>query len=115
VPENAVELVDTCLDERSRLCETLELDDINRARRSIVSSLVMQGESTRARAGRLAYELMEFETCGTLASRVDAVQSADPEDVRQQAEAWCTQQPTIVALGPEGCLPYQPWTPPWVS
>ena len=112
-PDHAVELLDTCLSERGRLHETLQKQDIDRARSSIVSALAMQGESTRARSARLASEMIEFGSYTTLDARIKEFEAVSDAEVREQASAWAAQEPTIVAIGPVGCLPFEQWSPDW--
>ncbi|HCA38296.1 MAG: pitrilysin family protein [Phycisphaerales bacterium] len=106
-PEHAEELVQTCLDEIVRIASDLSRDEIERTRRSIVSSIILQGESTRARAARLAVDLAHTGSCRSLQMRVAEVEEASTEAVQGHACRYADLDPTIVAIGPAGSLPYQ--------
>ncbi len=106
-PEHAEEFVQTCLDEIVSIARDLSRDEIERTRRSIISSIILQGESTRARAAQLAVDLAHTGSCRSLPMRVAEVEEASAETVQGHACRYADLDPTIVAIGPAGSLPYQ--------
>jgi len=112
-PENASELLEVCLAEIRRISEDLSVAEVHRARRTMIDSLVLQGESTQARAFRLAHSLANRGTCPTLQERIEALERIAPECVIEHVRSWSTISPTIVAVGPSGCLPFPECAPAW--
>ena len=106
-PEKAEELADTCLNEIIRIAQDLGVDEIERTRRSIIGSMILQGESTRARAAQMAVDLAQTGSCRSLEMRVNEVEQASAEAVQGHARRYADVVPTIVAIGPAGSLPYE--------
>jgi predicted Zn-dependent peptidase len=106
-PDHAPELVATCLSEIHRVASTLTAEEIERARRSIISSMALRGESTAARAGTLAADLAATGECKSLLQRRAEYESVAVSDVQEHARRYARLEPTIVAIGPEGSLPYE--------
>ncbi len=106
-PENAEELAQTCLDEIGRIARDLTVDEIERTRRSIMSSIILQGESTRARAAQMVTDLAHTGICRSLDMRVAELEQAPIDAVKGHAGRYADLDPTIVAIGPAGSLPYQ--------
>ncbi len=105
-PDHAPELVETCIAEIHRIASDLSEGDIERARKSIISSIVLRGESTAARAGRLAGSLASTGTCKTLAQRRAEYEAISVAEVQDYSRRYSDVDPTIVAIGPAGSLPY---------
>ncbi len=110
-PDNATELVETCVEEVHRIASDLSVDEVERSRRSIISSMVLRGESTAARAGRLAGNLAAIGVCKSLEARRAEYESVSAEEVQQYARRYAETDPTIVAIGPAGSLPYSQMQP----
>ena len=108
-PENAEELLDVCVKEISRISCDLSREEVNRTKQSLISSMVMSGESTRARAAILARDLCEIDTCRSLATRIAEVESTSVDDIIDHVQRWSNISPSIMAIGPEGCLPFPEW------
>jgi predicted Zn-dependent peptidase len=106
-PENAEELVQTCLSEITRIASDLTSKEIERARRTIISSMTMQGESTAARAAYMANALAQTGQCLSLKHRIDQIERVSAEDVMDYAKRYTQLDPTIVAIGPAGSLPFE--------
>jgi predicted Zn-dependent peptidase len=106
-PEHAGDLVQTCLEEIARIALDLAPDEIERARRSIISSIILQGESTKARAAQMASDMANVGSCRTLEARIAELEQAPCEAVQDHARRYADLDPTIVAIGPAGSLPYE--------
>ena len=106
-PEHAGDLVQTCLEEIARIALDLAPDEIERARRSIISSIILQGESTKARAAQMASDMAHVGSCRTLEARIAELEQASCEAVQDYARRYADLDPTIVAIGPAGSLPYE--------
>jgi predicted Zn-dependent peptidase len=105
-PENATELVETCLEETARIAQDLGDEEVERARRSIMSALILQGESSRARAAQMAVDIAHRGHCRSLEQRLHEVEQASCQAVQSYARRYADLSPTIVAIGPPGSLPY---------
>ena len=105
-PQHAHTLVETACEEVSRIAQDLTDEEFERARRSTMSALVLQGESTRARARHIAADLYDRGTCRTLEDRLNELQSLDLEAVKAAGAAWPLENATMVAIGPEDSLPW---------
>jgi len=108
-PENAEELLDVCAKEISKISCDLSREEVNRAKQTMISSMVMSGESTMARAAILAHGLCETDTCRSLATRIAEVESTSVDDIIDHVGSWSNISPSIVAIGPEGCVPFPEW------
>lgn len=106
-PENAQELVQTSLAEITRVASDLGSDEIERASRTIISSLTMQGESTAARAAYMATSLAQTGECLSLQQRTEQIERVSTEDVVEYAKRYAELEPTIVAIGPAGSLVFE--------
>jgi len=99
-PERADETLSVFLAELERLTEGVSADEFDRARTGILSSLVMQGESSGATAARLAsdmYMLGRARTLDEIRSRIEAVDLATLNDY---LAANPLPTPMVVTLGP---------------
>ena len=75
-PQRAQETLDVCLAEIERLREGVASDEFDRASIGLKSHLIMQGESTAARASAIGYDhfrLGRTRTLDDLARRIDAI------------------------------------------
>lgn len=106
-PENAQELVQTCLGEITRVASDLKPDEIDRARRAIISSITMQGESTSARSAYMANALAQTGQCLSLEQRIDQIERVSAETVMDYASRYTQVDPTIVAIGPADSLVFE--------
>ncbi len=110
-PDNAGELLDVCLGEIERLAVDISADEVLRTRRTLIDALVLQGESTQSRAARLAHVMANRGTCPTMQERIAQLERISPEQVIEHARSWAAIVPTIVAVGPAGCLPFPECAP----
>jgi predicted Zn-dependent peptidase len=108
-PENVEELLNVCSKEISKISCDLSREEVNRTKQSMISSMVMSGESTMARAAFLARDLCETDTCRPLTTRIAEVESTSVDDIIDHVRSWSNISPSIVAIGPEGCVPFPEW------
>lgn len=99
-PQRAQETLDVCLAEIHRLGGGIEPDEFRRAARGLKSQLIMQGESTPARAAALAadyHRLGRARTLDELAESIDAI-SLDQLNAYLAGRAF--GEFTAVSIGP---------------
>jgi len=106
-PDNAVRLIETIEGVFQAVSNGIRDDELRRARRTCISSLVLQGESTLARAGRLAADLHERGSCRTLDETIGELNAVTLDDVNRVAARYGSMTPTMVAIGPAGVLPWE--------
>ncbi len=102
VPEKAQETFDVTVGELRRLAEGVTDQELARAKTQLKSSLIMQGESTAARAGAIAgdwYHLGRLRGLKELSSAVDAVTE---KDILAYLRACPARDFTILIIGPDG-------------
>lgn len=100
-PERAQETLDVSINEIERLRQGVTPEEFRRAVTGAKSRLVMQGESTSARAGSLAADVFRLghpRSLGEIAAAVDAVTLDDLNDYLAQRDFG---DYTIVSLGPK--------------
>jgi predicted Zn-dependent peptidase len=99
-PERAQETLDVMLAEFAKLREGVQQDEIDRTKAGLKTSLIMQQESTSARAGSIArdwYYLGRVRSFDEIQSEIDGL---SPRRVVEYAERFPLQNPTVVTLGP---------------
>ena len=104
-PQRAQETLDVSLAEVARLREGVESDEFDRAVIGLKSHLIMQGESTPARAGALGgdhFRLGRARTLDELAASIDAITLADLNAYVARREVGDF---TIVSIGPDPLEP----------
>lgn len=99
-PERADETLEVMMREIDHLGKGVEADELERSRIGILSQLVMQGESSGARAAGLAHDIHLRGEPRTLQEVKDAIASVGLEDVNSFLAARETPNPTILTLGP---------------
>ncbi len=99
-PERADETLEVFLAELKRLERGVTADELERAKTGILSSLVMQGESSGATAGRLASDTFNLGAPRTLAEVTAQVESVSLSDVNEYVASHPVPDPTVVTLGP---------------
>jgi predicted Zn-dependent peptidase len=99
-PDRAGETLTVLRSEMLRLAEGVQDDEFARAMRQLRSSLVMQGEASGARAGRLASDLVHLGRVRPIGEIDEAVAALD----RDAVNAFLASRPppafTVVTLGP---------------
>ena len=106
-PENAEELLETSVAELARIAQTLTPDEIERCRNTLISGTIMRGESSQARAAQLARDLAETGKIRSLDDRVAELTNAPVDTVLEHAQRYASLEPTMVAIGPSGSLPFE--------
>ena len=100
-PEVAQQTLEVTLGELRRLGQGVTDAEMTRARTQLKASLVMQGESTGARAGAIAsdwYHLGRLRSLPEISAAVDAVQAPD---VAEYARAFPPEPLSVLVIGPE--------------
>ena len=99
--DRAQETLDVTLAELRRLGEGIATDELDRCKAGAKSSLIMQQESTRARAGSMArdwYHLGRIRPLSEVRAQVDAL---SPARVLEYVHAHPADDVTILTLGPQ--------------
>lgn len=110
-PERAQEALDVLWSEMTRINAPVsrgggfEADEFERASLGLKSSLVMSGESTRARADALAMDLRRLGRARSLDERVADVDRVSLAELNGYLESRETGRATIVSIGPEPLKP----------
>jgi len=97
----AQETLDVTLAELQRLQEGIEKEEVERVQAGLKSSLIMQEESTSARAGALASDWYYLGRVRPAEEIQDAVQSLTPRKIVNHLRRYPPQDFTIVTLGPK--------------
>ena len=100
-PQRAQETLDVTVAELRRLGEGATEEEMARARTQLKSALVMQGESTSARADALAgdwHHLRRLRSLEELSAAVDAVTA---DQVAEYARAFPADELTALTIGPD--------------
>ena len=100
-PDRAQETVEVLLGELRRVSDGVEAGELERARIGLLSALVMQGESTRARAGAIASDLFLLGRARTLHEIRTAVDEVTLDTLNAYLRANPPAGFTILTLGPE--------------
>lgn len=99
--ERAQETLDVTMQELKRLADGIEGEEVERVQAGLKSSLIMQEESTSARAGTLAsdwYYLGRVRSFDEIQAAIDAL---SPESIVQHLRRCPPRDFTIVTLGPK--------------
>jgi predicted Zn-dependent peptidase len=100
-PERSQETLDVLLHELQRVKEGVTEDEVERAKVGMLSSLVMQEESSRARAGAIARDQFVLGRVRPLDEITSAIQAVTPKTIHEFYEANPPQDFTVVTLGPK--------------
>ena len=100
-PQRAQETLDVMLDVTRGIESGVTADEVKRAKVTLLSRLVMQGESTEARASSLARDIGVFGKPRTLQDRADTLRELTVADVNQAAATLTQTPPTMATLGPQ--------------
>jgi predicted Zn-dependent peptidase len=100
-PEHAQETYDVTLGELRRIRDGIDEDELARARVQLRSSLVMQGESTLARAGALVSDWHLAGRLRTLEEIASAIEAVTREQVLEALTAYPPAEMTALVLGPD--------------
>jgi predicted Zn-dependent peptidase len=97
----AQETLDVFVGELRRMSEGVSADELQRAMVGMKARLVMQGESSGARAGAIAADLYVHGRPRTLAELADRVDSVTLDDVNRYVADRLVKDITAVTIGPE--------------
>ena len=100
-PEVAQQTLDVTLGEIRRMGEGVTEDEMARARTQLKSSLVMQGESTPARAHTLASDWYLLGRLRTLREISDSIDGVTAGEVAEYMKAFPPSPLTVLVIGPE--------------
>jgi predicted Zn-dependent peptidase len=100
-PEVAQETFNVVVRELRRLSEGIEPDELTRSRTQLKSSLIMQGQSTTARAGALAADWYHLHRLRSLAEMSEAIDRVTGQDVLAYLREFPAEDFTTLVIGPE--------------
>ncbi len=98
-PERAPETLEVTLGELRRMSEGVTQDELERARIKTLTSLVMQEESSRSRAGALARDWWILGRVRTLDEMTEKINAVTPASIAQFYESCPVGEPSVVTLG----------------
>ncbi len=101
VPEKAQETFDVTVGEIRRLGEGVTDEELARAKVQLKSRLVMQGESTAARAGAITSDWHHLKRLRSLKELSDAIDAVTTTDVLNYLNDYPAADFTILVIGPE--------------
>ena len=102
VPQKAQTTFEVTLHELRRLGEGIEPEEMTRARTQLRSALVMQGESTGARAAALSQDWYHLHRLRSLREISDNIEKVTVEEVLGYLRDFPARNLTVLAVGPEG-------------
>ncbi len=99
--ERAQETLDVMMAEMRRLSQGIEEEEVERVKVGLKSSLIMQQESTSARAGTLAGDWYYLNRVRSFDEIQAAIESLSPARIQQYLAHHPLQDFTLVTLGPK--------------
>jgi predicted Zn-dependent peptidase len=99
--DRAQQTLDVMVAEFRRLKDGVTDDEVGRVRAALKTSLVMQQESTSARAGSMASDWFYLRRVRTVEEVQTAVDGLTPAKILQHLERYPVKDLTVVTLGPE--------------
>lgn len=99
--EHAEETLEVILSELARLKEGISENEVLRVRAGLKSSLIMQEESTAARASILARSWYNFGRVRTLEEVATEIEKLTPESILGYLEKHPLREFTVLTIGPE--------------
>ncbi|MHC4715466.1 MAG: M16 family metallopeptidase [Planctomycetota bacterium] len=100
-PQRAQETLDVTVGELRRLGEGVAEEEMARSKTQLKSALVMQGESTSARADALAGDWYHLRRLRSLKELSDAVDAVTADQVVEYTRAWPADELTVLTIGPD--------------
>ena len=98
------ELVPVILKELGRAGESIQQDELNRARAQYRAGLVMSGESAASRASQIARQLLLFGRPIPKEELVERLSNLTTERLSDLSHRLFSTRPTVTAIGPVGRL-----------
>lgn len=99
-PERCQETLDVLMAEIRRLREGVTEAEVERGRTLILSSLIMQSESTKSRVGRIARDQFLLGRVRPLDEVRAGIAAVTPESIREYLHRQPAPEYTVVTLGP---------------
>jgi predicted Zn-dependent peptidase len=99
--ERAQETLDVMLAELARLRDGITIEELRRSQALAKSSLVMQQESSSARAGAIARDWYHLGRVASLEEIQQKIAALTPEQVVDYVRRYPLTDPTIVTIGPK--------------
>lgn len=100
-PDRAQEALDVTINELTRLSDGIESDELERAQVGLRASLIMQGESTSARAMAAAKDMVHLGRVRSLEEIEKAILDLTVDDIVLYAQEHKPQAFTVVTIGPK--------------
>jgi predicted Zn-dependent peptidase len=100
-PERCQETLDVLIAELRRLAEGVTEEELARAEVGVLSDLVMQSETSRARAGGLARDQFLLGQVRTMEEIRSAVMAVTPASIYQYLQDFPARDFTVATLGPQ--------------
>ena len=100
-PDRAQKTLDSFIVELNRLTKGITQDEFDRAKIGMKSRVIMQGESSGARAGALAHDFYHRGRTRTLDELKELIEGVSLERVNAFLAANPVKQLTVVTIGPE--------------
>lgn len=97
--ERAQETLDVTIDELKRLVDGVSEEEVQRVRAGLKSSVIMQEESTSARAGALASDWYYLGRVRSMDEIQQAIDSLSPKSILDHVKKYPPRDFTIVTLG----------------
>jgi predicted Zn-dependent peptidase len=102
VPQKAQSTFEVTLRELQRLGEGIEPEEMTKARTQLRSALVMQGESTHARATAVSQDWYHLRRLRGLREISDNIEKVAVEGVLEYLRDFPARNFTVLVIGPEG-------------
>ena len=100
-PDRAQEALDVTLSELTKLAEGISQEELDRAKVGLRASLIMQGESTSARALSCARDMYHLERVRSLSEIEGGIQKLKVKDVVNHVEGFTPSDFTVATIGPK--------------
>ena len=100
-PDRAQQTFEVTAGELRRLVEGITSEEMDRARTQLKSALVMQGESTAARADALASDWYHMRKLRSLSELSQAIEKVTVEEVLAYLREFPAEDFTVLIIGPE--------------
>lgn len=104
-PQQAPQTLDVIIRELQKLADGITDEELTRAKTQIRSALVMQGESTSARAAAIASDWIHLRRLRGLDEISNAINAVTEKDVMEYLEKFPAENFTILTVGPEELWP----------
>ena len=98
-PERADETLEVTIGELRRMSEGVSQDELDRARIKTLTSLIMQEESSRARAGALARDFWILGRVRPLDEITEKINDVTPASIAAFYESCPVGEPSVMTLG----------------